>query len=60
MQRGGAGTAAADRIRELVAGLDDDRLEVVTSDRTLAADIGPPAQVVTATRVLSRLDHAGC
>jgi hypothetical protein len=52
--------AADDRIRELVAGLDDDRLEVVTSDRALAADICPSAQVVTATSFLSRLDEAGC
>jgi predicted RNA-binding protein with PIN domain len=52
--------AADDRIRELVAALDDDPLEVVTSDRALAADIRPSAQVVTAKSFLSRLDEAGC
>ncbi len=52
--------AADDRIRELVAELDDDRLHVVTSDRALAADVRPPARVVTAKTFLARLDDAGC
>jgi 8-oxo-dGTP diphosphatase len=52
--------AADDRIRELVAELDGRRLEVVTSDRALAADIRPSAQVVTAKSFLTRLDEAGC
>ena len=52
--------AADDRIRDLVAELDNDRLEVVTSDRTLAADLRSSAVVVTAKAFLSRLDDAGC
>jgi predicted RNA-binding protein with PIN domain len=52
--------AADDRIRELVAELDDGRLEVVTSDRALAADVRPSAQVVTAKSFLSRLVETGC
>lgn len=52
--------AADDRIREIVAELDDGRLEVVTSDSALAADIHPPARVVTARTFLTRLDEAGC
>lgn len=52
--------AADDRIRELVAELDDGRLEVVTSDRALAADVRPSAQVVTAKSFLSHLDETGC
>lgn len=52
--------AADDRIRELVAEFDDDRLEVVTSDRALAADVCPSAQVVAAKHFLARLDEAGC
>jgi predicted RNA-binding protein with PIN domain len=52
--------AADDRIRELVAQLDGRGLEVVTSDRALAADIHPPAQVVGAKTFLTRLDESGC
>jgi predicted RNA-binding protein with PIN domain len=52
--------AADDRIRELVAELDDRPLEVVTSDRALAADVGQSAEVVTAKNFLIRLDEAGC
>jgi 8-oxo-dGTP diphosphatase len=52
--------AADDRIRELVAGLDGRQVEVVTSDRALAADMRPSAHVVPATAFLSRLDAAGC
>ena len=52
--------AADDRIRELVAEREDGGLEVVTSDRALAADIHPPAQVVSAKTFLARLDDAGC
>ena len=55
--------AADDRIRDLVGELDDRRLEhvdVVTSDRALAADVRPSARVVTAKRFLARLDEAGC
>jgi predicted RNA-binding protein with PIN domain len=52
--------AADDRIRELVGELDDGRLEVVTSDGALAADVRPSAQVVTAKNFLTRLDEAGC
>jgi predicted RNA-binding protein with PIN domain len=52
--------AADDRIRDLVAALDDHRLEVVTSDRALAADLRSLAVVVTAKAFLTRLDEAGC
>ena len=52
--------AADDRIRELVAELDSRRLEVVTSDRVLAADVRPSAQLVTAKRFLASLDELGC
>ena len=52
--------AADDRIRELVADLDGTALEVVTSDRALAADIRPPATVISAKRFLTRLDEATC
>lgn len=52
--------AADDRIRDLVAELDNDRLEVVTSDRALAADLRSSAIVVTAKAFLTRLDEAGC
>lgn len=52
--------AADDRIRELVADLDDDRLDVVTSDRALAAEIAVAAHVVGAKQFLTRLDQAGC
>ena len=52
--------AADDRIRELVADLDGREVEVVTSDRALAADIRPSARVVTAKTFLARLDEAGC
>ena len=52
--------AADDRIRELVAELEGRQVEVVTSDRALAADIRPPARVVSAGTFLTRLDEAGC
>jgi predicted RNA-binding protein with PIN domain len=52
--------AADDRIRELVGELDGDGLEVVTSDRALAADVRPAAQIVTARQFLARLDASGC
>ena len=52
--------AADDRIRELVGELDGDGLEVVTSDRALAADVRPAAQIVTAKQFLARLDASGC
>jgi predicted RNA-binding protein with PIN domain len=52
--------AADDRIRELVGQLDGDGLEVVTSDRALAADVRPAAQIVTAKQFLARLDASGC
>jgi predicted RNA-binding protein with PIN domain len=52
--------AADDRIRELVGELDGDGLEVVTSDRALAADVRPAAQIVTAKQFLARLDVSGC
>jgi 8-oxo-dGTP diphosphatase len=52
--------AADDRIRNLVAGIEHVGLEVVTSDRALAADIRPPAAVVGARSFLDRLDDAGC
>jgi predicted RNA-binding protein with PIN domain len=52
--------AADDRIRELVAELADDSMEVVTSDRALAADVRPPAHVASAKTFLTRLDEVGC
>jgi predicted RNA-binding protein with PIN domain len=52
--------AADDRIRELVGELDEPALEVVTSDRALAADVRPAAQIVPATQFLARLDESGC
>jgi predicted RNA-binding protein with PIN domain len=52
--------AADDRIRELVADLDDVELEVVTSDRALATDVRPTARTVSAKQFLARLDEAGC
>jgi 8-oxo-dGTP diphosphatase len=52
--------AADDRIRALVAELDGRPVEVVTSDRALAADIRPTARVVSAKTFLTRLDEAGC
>ena len=52
--------AADDRIRELVAELDGRRLEVVTSDRALAADVSPSARLVTARSFLTSLDEVGC
>jgi len=52
--------AADDRIRELVGELDDAALEVVTSDRALAADVRPVAQIVPAKQFLARLDESGC
>ena len=52
--------AADDRIRELVAELDGHQLEVVTSDRALAADVRSSAQLVTAKRFLTSLDEVGC
>ena len=52
--------AADDRIRDLVAGIEHGGLEVVTSDRALAADIRSPAVVVSARSFLDRLDDAGC
>jgi len=52
--------AADDRIRELVAALDAQRPEVVTSDRALAADLRSSAQVTGAKAFLTRLDEAGC
>ena len=52
--------AADDRIRELVAHLDGREVEVVTSDRALAADVLPNARVVTSGTFLARLDDAGC
>ena len=52
--------AADDRIRELVADLDPRALEVVTSDRALAADVARVAQIVPARQFLARLDELGC
>lgn len=52
--------AADDRIRELVAELDRSELEVVTSDRALATDVGRVAQIVRAKHFLARLDQSGC
>ena len=52
--------AADDRIRELVAELDGNELEVVTSDRALASDVGRVAQIVRAKQFLARLDESGC
>jgi len=52
--------AADDRIRELVAARAPQALEVVTSDRALAADVAGAAQVVSAKAFLARLDELGC
>jgi predicted RNA-binding protein with PIN domain len=52
--------AADDRIRELVAELDEVGLEVVTSDRALATDVRSAARMVSAKQFLARLDEAGC
>ena len=52
--------AADDRIRELVAELDQRPLDVVTSDRALAADVARLAQIVPAKQFLARLDELGC
>jgi predicted RNA-binding protein with PIN domain len=52
--------AADDRIRELITELGDEGLEVVTSDRALAADVRPAARTVSARQFLARLDEAGC
>jgi len=52
--------AADDRIRDLVAELDQEPMEVVTSDRALAADVRASARVVAVKRFLARLDESGC
>jgi predicted RNA-binding protein with PIN domain len=53
--------AADDRIRELLADADLPAIEVVTSDRALAADAATAgASVVGAGAFLARLDDAGC
>lgn len=52
--------AADDRIREIVAELHDQPVEVVTSDRALTGDVRSAAAVVPAGAFLARLDDAGC
>jgi len=53
--------AADDRIRELLAGGGATEVEVITSDRALAADAQSfGARVTGAGAFLARLDQAGC
>jgi predicted RNA-binding protein with PIN domain len=53
--------AADDEIRQLLAELDQPQIEVVTSDRALAASaVEHQAEVTGAGRFLARLDEMGC